>query len=377
MPRPVVLIRQVPGASQPKFAPKIAKPSKPHPGVSPKNASHGPLIIRRVVDAAPVVRHSQSDAEEQEEATKKFAELKDHDKLPTQDVATDRQPTPGSLTLAHVQITPPSSPLRDDPPVSFRPQDNITSGGTTIPSSPAPDKAKRPSNVRRTSRLRKPTQTIAADVFGATDIRPSHRRKAPTSRPEAFPGMSAVALKALTSSNTVRNQQYLVAKLETEVIRKEGARPESPSVKVRTISQRELEEKGKQRQERAERRARRSDDGTSDIEGDSSLMETEVILEHDGQGAIEIPLKHRRGPGDEEDYKTPDKMERAEKRMRIGESEEAREKKRVKWDRGLSTAIYLDELQPGTRKRLQENAIKKGCLAGTAKVRGFNCVVIR
>jgi len=65
--------------------------------------------------------------------------------------------------------------------------------------------------------------------------------------------MSAVALKALTFSNTTKNQQYF-AQVETEVIRKLGARPESPTTKVRTIMERQREEKGKERKERAARR---------------------------------------------------------------------------------------------------------------------------
>jgi hypothetical protein len=176
--------------------------------------------------------------------------------------------------------------------------------------------------------------------------------------------MSAVALKALTSSNTNRNQRYLAAKLETEVVRKEGARPESPAVKIRTIAQREQEEKGIQRKTRAERRARRSDDGLSETDeaGESSMY---------SDGADSSPLRrHMWGPGDEEEYESP-KVNRPAKRMREGsgsDGEEEGEKKRVKWDRGLSTTIFLDEVEPRTKARPKEDMIKKGCLTPKAKV---------
>ena len=73
---------------------------------------------------------------------------------------------------------------------------------------------------------------------------------------DAYSEMSATALKQLTMTNTVRNQHYLSARLETEVIKKDGARPESPMVKIKTIAQRQLEEQTEQRTERAKRRAR-------------------------------------------------------------------------------------------------------------------------
>lgn len=47
--------------------------------------------------------------------------------------------------------------------------------------------------------------------------------------------------------------------------------------------------------------------------------------------------------------------------------EEIQEKKRVKWDRGLYSEIYLDEIEVKPKKRPKEDIIKKGCLASTAK----------
>jgi hypothetical protein len=236
--------------------------------------------------------------------------------------------------------------------------------------------------VRRTTRPRKPVP----DMFVISEPR-LPRRKANPARTDvlAFPGMTALDLKTLTSSNTVKNQQYLVAKLETEVVRVDGARPESPGIKMRTISQKQMEEQGKRRQERAERRARRSEDGIFYPDGihdsgDFSQLDVSEDIDENQDGQDEL-LRHRRGPGDEEDYETPD---RSSKRLRFGEEEQGargeqgeRDKKRVKWDRGLSKTIFLDELRPGERAR-PVDVIKKGCLAPAAKVvfslaYPFNC----
>jgi len=60
------------------------------------------------------------------------------------------------------------------------------------------------------------------------------------------------------------------------------------------------------------------------------------------------------------------------KRPRSGEKteeyqEEIQGKKRVKWDRGLYSEIFLDEIEVKPKKRPKEDIIKKGCLAPTAK----------
>ena len=318
-----------------------------------------------------------------------LAEMPDRkvvDDLPT---ATDtRQPDSDNNDsleerLKRASITSPSTmgKLSAQSPISgdkIRGQD-LDSGS----SSPTPNDV-RPGKGRRTTRLRKATQPNAAiDVFGTVDVPPllprrkAHAHASARLETDTFSGMSAVALKALTSSNTTKNQKYIAAKLETEVIRKEGARPDSPTVKVKTILQRQEEEKAQQRKERAERRARRSDDGSgfSDFDGQTYRGESGTGMESDWDqdeqdeqdDCLMDPLpKHRRGPGDEEDYETPDKSERPTKRPRPDE-EAVADKKRVKWDRGLSTAIFVDDVQPRTRSRPNKDIIMKGCLAKTAK----------
>jgi hypothetical protein len=179
--------------------------------------------------------------------------------------------------------------------------------------------------------------------------------------------MSAVTLKTLTNTNTAKNQHNLAAILETEVIRKPGNRPGSPGTKIRTIEEKQKLEQGKERRERAERRARRA----SDPREDSSLTsedEATLPLGPDGR-----PLRHRRGPGDEVPYESPER-ERPRTRARIGDADEPGEEveaKTVRWDRGLFTTIYFDDLplQSQTRDKSQTPVAQtRGALARSAKV---------
>ena len=180
--------------------------------------------------------------------------------------------------------------------------------------------------------------------------------------------MSTVTLKALTNTNTVKNQHNLAAILETEVIRKPGNRPGSPGTKVRTIEEKRKLEQGKDRRERAERRARRS----SEIREDSILTsedEASLPLGPDGR-----PLRHRRGPGDEVQYETPERVERPRSRTRIDEADkpgEEAEMKTVRWDRGLFTTIYFDDLPLQSRTQDRSHTPvehTRGALARSAKV---------
>ncbi|KAI0054052.1 hypothetical protein FA95DRAFT_1579112 [Auriscalpium vulgare] len=194
--------------------------------------------------------------------------------------------------------------------------------------------------------------------------------------------MSATALKALTNSNTTRNQHYVIV-LETEVIRMTGSRPESPTTKVRTVLEKQKEDKARGRKERAERRARRSsssgldgDEGDEGDGGDSADLSMMSSDDFDAMGPNGQPLRHRRGAGEEEDFMTPDRPDRPAKRARLGsverEEEGDREAKRVRWDRGLFKIIYFEvgklELDGTERaKSLPPTPNPKGALAGSAK----------
>ncbi|KAJ7109355.1 hypothetical protein C8R44DRAFT_884402 [Mycena epipterygia] len=334
-PRPVTPLRQV--AATTKYAPK---PAPVQVALSP--VKRPPVAKFRMVDLHARPNGALDEA--------------DH-KLPESGIPADPVPCPEPILLDTLRSPPFSSPVIPALELSSDPHP---------PSSPPPDVPELGS-VRRTTRLRKSVFPTSA---GPAQPLPTRRKVSSQQAPSgsgAFAGMTAVALKALTSSNTTKNQKYLAAKLETEVVRKEGARPESPAVKIRTIAQREQEEKNTQRKTRAARRARRSDEGLSEMEGLSDEGDS-VDIYSDYMDSSPL-RRHRRGPGDDEDYETP-KVDRPTKRARSdsenGEEGPA-EKKRVKWHRGLSTAVFLEDVEPRPKARPKENIIKKGCLAPTAK----------
>jgi hypothetical protein len=213
--------------------------------------------------------------------------------------------------------------------------------------------------VRRSTRNQRSSQPPETDVFGAvTSVAPdggSTRRRAGTGRSKSNPihgtfyPPEGIALKTLTNSNTNKNQRYY-ATLETNIVRKAGNRPESPSMKLRTILEKQKEEQGRLRAARAKRR--RADSSDSEGEAGDSCMSID--------GA---PYGHLRGPGDEEDYETPTRIANA-----TG--------KRVKWDRGLGTSVFLDEIVPQGALRYREGiktVPEKGCLVFDSNVRSFLC----
>lgn len=339
--RPVVLLRQVPKVAGP--------PPKPADVIHVKKAAQP---IRRVVERRPEPPPVQPPVLEPDG----YMHL---------DEASGSKSTPED---AIISMTPPTSPI-------------LGTNSSSPPPPAAVEVSAEPSGSdtrRRTTRSRKPVNSVTtADVFGGLELRTTQSRRKASAQPVvrsegAFSGMTAVALKALTSSNTIRNQKYLAAKLETKVIRKEGARPESPAVKIRTISQRMQDEKATQRKERAARRAKRGDDGSSGVEQTETDGQSDVedSSDWDDQNSSPSVKRHKRGPGEEEDYETPVRPERQVKRPRLGEDgeEASREERRVKWDRGLFTMIYVDEVKVGTRPPPKENLATKGCLALAAKV---------
>ena len=87
------------------------------------------------------------------------------------------------------------------------------------------------------------------------------------------------------------------------------------------------------------------------------------------QEVAQAPSGHMRAPGDEEDYETPQRPLKRCKFEEDGEDEEEPDNsRRVKWDKGLQTTVYLDDTPPHPR-RPKDDVIKKGCLASSAKVR--------
>ncbi|KAI0670448.1 hypothetical protein C8Q78DRAFT_125491 [Trametes maxima] len=294
----------------------------------------------------------------------------------------------GSPVKEARETTPPPAPASAITPTatSSEPTKDVAVPG---PSTAPQHTEEKPSRHRRSTRSKRPQEhTSHSDVFGpnapAPSTRPLHTRRKPGPFPSEtggpFAGMSALALKTLTNANTLKNQQQL-AVLTTEVIHKEGARPDSPTTKVRSALERQREERVQQRKERAERRARRSagdeggglqleeaEAGTDGVEGAGDVSFMSVDLD-----AVGVPLRHRRGPGDEEDYETPPRPERPTKRARVegedadGDGENAAQERRVKWDKGLHTTVYLDDSPPKPRRNKDAVPAHKGCLTPAAK----------
>jgi len=131
------------------------------------------------------------------------------------------------------------------------------------------------------------------------------------------------------------------------------------------------EERGRERAERANRRARRSGEDlpSSDVEdpNGAAYSEDQMSAGEDGDS----PIRHTRGAGEEDDYETPNRHKTVKPIRLFGPSGEATDavqiRRRVKWDRGLFTTVYLDEVKLGTRQTSKENRALKSILAPTAK----------
>ena len=116
------------------------------------------------------------------------------------------------------------------------------------------------------------------------------------------------------------------------------------------------------------------------MEGDTESLEKAEPEDEDEDGDVDAEAwdhlnsspsarRHRRGAGEDEDYVTPRRLrklkldENGDSEM---ETENAEGKKRVKWDQGLFTEVFLDDIQPRSRQGI--GIAGKGCLAVTAKV---------
>lgn len=292
-------------------------------------------------------------------------------KLPPMELASASPPSPRNIE----SVQQLSAPAEDTPPPeNLVPTDTLASpkaessseSGKLIDTSPVapPDPEPPLPGVRRTTRVRKSIHP-GTDLFSRPSDAPPPRARKPKVEDPMFAGMTSIALRQLTSSNTVKNQVYLAATLETEIIRKEGARPESPIMKARTVLQKEADEKGTLRKERAERRARRlNEENKEDEEENLSAVEEDDDWDQLDSSPVRVGM-HRRGPGEEEDYVTP--VRRPPTKASFADEPNVREKRHVKWDRGLSTAIFVDELKLKDINPPKENDIKKSCLAPTAK----------
>ncbi|KZT35473.1 hypothetical protein SISSUDRAFT_166025 [Sistotremastrum suecicum HHB10207 ss-3] len=182
----------------------------------------------------------------------------------------------------------------------------------------------------------------------------SKRAKTPKpgmSSPPSALGMTDNALRALTGANTARNQEYII-ELERHIVRKPGKRPDSPTTKIRTITEKRKEE---QKGERAARRLKRA----RDI-GDLSIEEEQELLRQvpdDDADFEQEPLTHVRGPGESSDYETPTKPDR--------------NGKAVKWYKALARGASVGPSDQGSETSA-EAAARKGILARNAKMLGLD-----
>ncbi|OBZ75712.1 hypothetical protein A0H81_04382 [Grifola frondosa] len=296
-PPPILVMRKVvPGmfaqAGKAASSSTVTAPVEEQAPSSPAKPQ-GPIKMRRVADwkRPPAVKELSRNDE---------VHAKQKDKIPENPPMPEPVPELDKISAPIRNTTPAASPPEAGPSSSTAAQPSIDSSPATPSGVPTESEV---APARRTTRSRRKVDSTS-DVFGTiapASVRPLQiRRKHPLPLDNGpFSGMTALALKALTTANTNRNQQHVVS-LKTEVIRKEGKRPESPTSKVRTVLERQKEEKVQQRKERAERRARRGADGSgidgmSDFDGASDLMDSSFLsVDRDTAGN---PLRHRRGPG--------------------------------------------------------------------------------
>lgn len=138
--------------------------------------------------------------------------------------------------------------------------------------------------------------------------------------------MTEKELKSKTALNTAKNEKRVCA-IDRQVINIDAPRPPSPTSKIPTTAAREEREKKMGRDERARRRKADEEEAKA---GEEALVRREERV---------------RGPGDEEGwiYEDEDRDDGQDelsdpygpprKRVKMGHGD--REKKRVKWDKGV------------------------------------------
>ncbi|KAJ9098146.1 hypothetical protein QFC21_004475 [Naganishia friedmannii] len=216
-------------------------------------------------------------------------------------------------------------------------------------------------------RAMRPMRPIAS----MPSAKPRQRSVQPTPKPKAahISIISDKELSTLTKLNTARNEVYFCT-LDRNVVKKDGPRPPSPN-KVRTIAEREEEERKLGRGARAKRRGKGNSGGES-----SGLEDT------DNQplslADLLPPLKHIRGAGEDEDYQTPARPlkrtrkssvahvgedpspsgpKRKKNRMALLNTQETQEEKFVTWDKGL---VVIRPAQLSSPRHHREGELQEG-----------------
>ena len=271
---------QIGTPSKPNGTPRTirAKPSFQMMSVTAKPPIHDVAEVAESSTTGPPSTSTRHASDRQASPSKPHDEAQRGSSADHEDVSMQLARPPSSSTSPPSQTESPSkkiSPRTKKTESSARPTDDHAQGS---PSGSRPKRAAALPPTRGRSTLNTP----------------------------AAPWMSGKELKTTTDRNTMRNQVYLCA-IDRQVVHVPGPRPPSPTSKIRTTADRDEEEKKKSREHRAKRR------GTSGQEGSPERPVIEKV-------------ERARGPGDEEDWKTP---ARPAKKAKTGID------KSVKWDRQL------------------------------------------
>lgn len=265
---------------------------------------------------------------------------------PTQDVSTvspSKSSGPPASATRHATESNPTAQGSNDARGSSADYEDVSILMPQVPSSSPPeDKIISPEPSSSDERTKSKSDK-GKSVKPVEEGRPKRTTKPPPSRaPPVAPYMSGKELKTTTDRNTMRNQVYLCA-IDRQIIRVPGPRPPSPTSKIRTTADRDEEEKKKSREHRAKRRARESGASTAAGSPDRPVIQR---------------IEQTRGPGDDEDWKTP---ARPHKKAKL------REEKNVKWDRGL-VIIHDDGTAVKPPSSAEVDEPPKGCVRQSAIV---------
>ena len=185
----------------------------------------------------------------------------------------------------------------------------------------------------------RPKRAVKPPSAPTTFYQPQPRHINNLGFPSIAPNLSEKELKVATQRNTAKNEKYNCV-FEREIVHVNSERPASPTSKIRTIADREEEERKQGRDERAKRRSRGP-------EGDDEEIQVAVIE------------RVSRFRGDEDDYTTP---ARALKKAKVTHA------KTVRWDKGL--LIIRDDVGKETiqRESPKKEDWPRGCIKNSAKV---------
>jgi hypothetical protein len=323
------------------------------------------LTIIKSTSDAPLTESVPTKAETTESETDYFPpQTQPSSLVPQGNVPAESRPQVRTLSASQTRpVDTSTSPTKPPIVASAEVVATSRSDGTA---SARPDSGKKA--VIPPRRAVTPRATRAVRPGAAVPATTSRRQPAPKTPEVKRVHISAVPDKELvtiTELNTARNEVYFCT-LDRNVIKKDGPRPESPG-KVRTIAEREEEERKLSREARAKRRGTGTRSGeSSDQEGGERVLSLAELLP---------PLKHIRGPGEDEDYQTPARPlkrgrksvvtsgagddpsptngpKRKKSRVTLSKAVlDAGEDKYVRWDKGL---VVLGRLEPSVPQHHRE-----------------------